>query len=248
MANERYINADEIEVRPCEVTDKSVRLLLYQDARRVLRIMDETYGPTNWQREYYPVNGLLFCKIGVRDDKGEWIWKADTGSSGGIEGEKSLASDAFKRAAVTWGIGRELYTAPRIVVDLNEKDYFNGKLCQNFHVGTIDVRNGTITKLTICDKWGKTRFNYEGTEKENNTITSENRPQKRAEGKIQMSNQDKLDVWYSDLKTDNSVDVSRLDGFYNFYSKSSKENPSISVADSMKFFDPQKRWEAWLNR
>ena len=248
MCSERYINADEIEVRPCEVTEKSVRLLLYQDARRVLRIMDETYGPFNWQREYYPVNGLLFCRIGVKDESGDWIWKADTGSSGGIEEEKSLASDAFKRAAVTWGIGRELYTAPRIIVELNDKDFYNGKLCQSFNVDTIEFSNGSITKLTIKDKWGKTRYDFEETKKERTPSTSENKSQDRAEGKKQVSNKDKLGVFYTDLISNNNVDKSRLDDFFNFYSKPSKENPSISIADSMKYFDPQKRWEAWLNK
>ena len=35
-------------------------------------------------------------------------------STGNLKGPKATASDALKRAAVLWGIGRELYTAPQI--------------------------------------------------------------------------------------------------------------------------------------
>ena len=162
MSCESYIRANEIEVRPSKITDKTAHLLLYQDARRVQNVLDDKYGPLEWQREYYEANSMLFCRIGVRNgETGEWIWKSDTGSSGGVEEEKSLASDAFKRAAVSWGIGRELYTVPNIQVDLNPKDFYNDEFKQSFKVKDISIENGLIMSLTIVDKWGNTRFTYD---------------------------------------------------------------------------------------
>lgn len=43
------------------------------------------------------------------DEESEWVWKWDTGSESNVEKEKGQVSDAFKRAAVKWGIGRFLY-------------------------------------------------------------------------------------------------------------------------------------------
>jgi hypothetical protein len=50
----------------------------------------------------------------------EFVYKSDTGSAGDIEAEKSVVSDAFKRAAVKWGIGRFLYDLEIKWVDINE--------------------------------------------------------------------------------------------------------------------------------
>jgi hypothetical protein len=40
---------------------------------------------------------------------GAWIWKADGAGATDVEGEKGMLSDALKRAAVRWGVGRYLY-------------------------------------------------------------------------------------------------------------------------------------------
>ena len=155
----RYLRPDEVEIRPAEVRNNKTTLLLYQDARCAMNILDETVGSLGWQKEYYEAKGLLMCKIGIFSD-GAWLWKSDTGSESNIEADKGLASDAFKRAAVSWGIARELYTAPRVVVQLGESDLYNGKLAQTFSVKEMDVENGTITKLVITDRRGVERFRW----------------------------------------------------------------------------------------
>jgi hypothetical protein len=48
------------------------------------------------------------CEIGIKCGD-EWVWKADGAGDSDIEAEKGALSDAFKRAAVRWGIGRYLY-------------------------------------------------------------------------------------------------------------------------------------------
>lgn len=66
-------------------------------------------GPDKWQSIFYEENGLLFCKVGILCNENIWIWKSDTGSESNVEKDKGHVSDAFKRACVSWGIGRFLY-------------------------------------------------------------------------------------------------------------------------------------------
>lgn len=111
----RNLEADEIEVRVSEAREAGVTLLLYKNARCDMAILDEVAGPMGWQREHYECKGNLFCRVGLRDGD-QWVWKADAGSPSNFEAQKGEASDSFKRACTNWGIGRELYTAPRIWV------------------------------------------------------------------------------------------------------------------------------------
>lgn len=111
----RTLRADEIECRVKSITPRGAILLLYKDARCDQRILDETFGPMNWQRRHLRDNAN--CIISIWDEaKKQWIEKEDTGTESNTEKEKGLASDSFKRAAFCWGIGRELYTAPSIFI------------------------------------------------------------------------------------------------------------------------------------
>lgn len=82
--------------------------LAYIDARDVMQRLDDVVGPDGWQCRYPHANGKTVCEIGIRVRE-EWIWKADGAGDTDIEAEKGALSDAFKRAAVRWGIGRYLY-------------------------------------------------------------------------------------------------------------------------------------------
>lgn len=91
--------------------------LAYIDARDVMDRLDEVCGPENWQCRYPHANGKTVCEIGIRIN-GEWIWKADGAGDTDFEAEKGALSDAFKRAAVRWGIGRYLYDLEAPWVDI----------------------------------------------------------------------------------------------------------------------------------
>lgn len=80
----------------------------YIDARDVMALLDDACGPENWQSDFKEVKGRMYGGVALRcgDD---WVWKWDCGTESETEGEKGEASDAFKRAAVKWGIGRFLY-------------------------------------------------------------------------------------------------------------------------------------------
>ncbi|MDE2098355.1 MAG: DNA repair protein Rad52 [Patescibacteria group bacterium] len=83
--------------------------LAYLDARSVMHRLDDAIGPQHWQCRY-PFAGC--CEIGLFVDPLGWIWKANGAGVTEVEAEKGQFSDAFKRAAVLWGIGRYLYDLP----------------------------------------------------------------------------------------------------------------------------------------
>lgn len=163
----KALEAEDIEVRVQQVTEKGCSLLLYKNARTDAKILDEVVGQENWDCEYSEVNGYLFCTVGIRCklDNGElsWVRKSDTGTASNMEPEKGHASDAFKRACTKWGIGRELYTAPFIWVPKEAlKKHFeaNGKWKCNdrFSVQSVSVADGRITELAIANGNGETVY------------------------------------------------------------------------------------------
>lgn len=79
--------------------------------------LDDVCGPAGWQCRYPHANGKTVCEIGIKVD-GEWLWKADGAGDTDYEAEKGAMSDAFKRAAVRWGIGRYLYDLGNIWVGI----------------------------------------------------------------------------------------------------------------------------------
>ena len=119
-AKKRLLKAEEIECRVGQVKKDGSKysVLLYKTSRTDMDILDEVFGSENWKSTHYEVKGKDFCMIEVRipreDGFYDWVGKSDCGSESNIEAEKGEASDAFKRAGFQWGIGRELYSAPKI--------------------------------------------------------------------------------------------------------------------------------------
>lgn len=118
MRTFRLLNESEIECRISEIAKngKYLKLLLYKTVRTDAALLDETFGPMNWQNAYREIDGKMYCGISVRSESGEWIWKWNVGTESFTEAEKGQASDAMKRAGFVWGIGAELYSAPELKV------------------------------------------------------------------------------------------------------------------------------------
>ena len=142
----RNLTKDEIEVR----VGGGKSLLLYKTARVDATILDETVGPDRWQKKFYQVKNTMICSLGILTENG-WVWKDDAGDDDyTMEKVKAEASDSFKRAAFAWGIGRNLYTAPKIKIP----EQFSNS--QFFDVEEIDYdKNGRISKLVISTNFGK---------------------------------------------------------------------------------------------
>lgn len=121
---------DQIDWRIGSTTkDKTKGMALaYIDSRAVMHRLDEVCGPF-WQCDYVPMpNGTYCCRIGIKIGD-EWLWRAN-GAINYPESDKGDAkemaakgsySDAFKRAAVLWGIGQYLYDIDSPWVDIVPK-------------------------------------------------------------------------------------------------------------------------------
>jgi hypothetical protein len=85
----------------------------YITARTAMNRLDEVLGPANWWDEYIPIENAVICKMTVRLPDGTTLTKSDAGgfttTADTSDYEKSGFSDAFKRAAVKFGVGRYLY-------------------------------------------------------------------------------------------------------------------------------------------
>ena len=174
MEEIRLLSKEDIEVRVAQTLAGNnkvrVNLLLYKNARVDMKIMDELFTPMGWKRTHKLIGDRLYCCVEVYNpETKEWICKEDVGVESNTEAEKGQASDSFKRACVNWGIGRELYTAPKITIELNENEYTKDqnsriKVWAYFSVKSIgyDSKTRTITSLKIQDKFGNVRFSMGG--------------------------------------------------------------------------------------
>lgn len=168
------LTKDDIEVKVKQVTEKGAVALLYKTARVDMAILDEVFGSENWTDDYKEIKGNLYCGIGTRQDATQaFVWKWDCGIESREDEEgnqkKGEASDAFKRAGFKWGIGRELYTAPFIFLNVETKESgFDGKKktyeLQNryakFEVTEVEYEDRKISKIIIADEKGNVVFSY----------------------------------------------------------------------------------------
>tara|TARA_R110000744_G_scaffold5110_3_gene17974 strand:+ start:3870 stop:4451 length:582 start_codon:yes stop_codon:yes gene_type:complete len=138
----------------------------YIDARDVQDILDYVAGGANWQVKYEEHKGNLFASIGILLESG-WVWKSDCGTESQVEKQKGEASDAFKRAAVMWGVGRFLYSLEIIkikeVIKAGNKYHpaHNGQRIWNINEHCNKIHNSKKVKrkeaLTI-DKFEKAKL------------------------------------------------------------------------------------------
>lgn len=121
---------------------KFVTCVAYIDARLVAERLDEaTQGM--WRDEYTEVSGLLMCTISIWNGE-QWISRSDTGVEPPDNGQgvgvlhKGHTSDAFKRAAVKFGVGRSLYELPLIKFQQDSGNiYYNGKALKDYEVPAV---------------------------------------------------------------------------------------------------------------
>lgn len=126
-----------LRAKPQVVKPGRALAVTFITARDVQHRLDDVVGVENWQDEYtilqYAGAGKdlvvqVKCKLSICIN-GKWVAKEDVGSEGdvGDDGDKlkGAFSDALKRAAVKFGIGRYLYFLPPMWCDYdNEKREF----------------------------------------------------------------------------------------------------------------------------
>jgi hypothetical protein len=89
------------------------RQLHYVTARTVMNRLDDVLGPENWWDDFVPLEHSVICRLTIRLPDGTILTKSDAGGYAGMadpgDDDKSGFADAFKRAAVKFGVGRYLY-------------------------------------------------------------------------------------------------------------------------------------------
>lgn len=128
----------------------------YLDARAIADRLDAVVGQNRWKDEYMPWHNYVtkkdqkfaqLCTIYIYDDElKEWIGKTDGAEDSDIEPIKGGLSDAFKRAAVRWNIGRYLYRLEPVWVTIEPRgdSYI---IAKNEYVRLNKIYNNAIVKL-----------------------------------------------------------------------------------------------------
>ena len=97
----------------------------YIDARQVMNRLDEVCQH-GWGVWYHEIAGFIFADITVYDENGTRFTRSDCGNrivedkndNMYEQAGKSSASDALKRAAVAWGVGRFIYDTAPVTVNV----------------------------------------------------------------------------------------------------------------------------------
>ncbi len=132
--------------------------LVYIDARTAHEELDSEFGVGGWEFTWetlplhdWAVKGTLKCKVGdkwvTREDVGYPQEEKRKGDLNGSEALKDAVSDALKRCAVTFGIGRILYSAPKLFT-------FNVKLNKGGKVSGF-TKEGEEELDSKIDTWYK---------------------------------------------------------------------------------------------
>ncbi|PEU18139.1 MULTISPECIES: Rad52/Rad22 family DNA repair protein [unclassified Bacillus (in: firmicutes)] len=113
---------DEISWRVVNVFDyrgaKRGFIAPFVSSRTIQDRLDEVFGIDAWQVSYERWSEkAVKCRLSVLID-GKWIYKEDGSEETDFNAVKGGFSSSFKRAAVLFGIGRYLYNAENVIVDL----------------------------------------------------------------------------------------------------------------------------------
>ena len=120
---------EEIEWRVLHVSKKKpcAQVAAYVDSRAIQNRLDKVLGRENWQNRFVTVSGngeqptAHICELSIYyPDRQEWITKSDGAGCTDIEPVKGGLSNAFKRAASMWNIGRYLYGLKDIWAEIDE--------------------------------------------------------------------------------------------------------------------------------
>jgi hypothetical protein len=111
----------EVRFKPAVISGNRALALAYVDARVIQDRLDQVLGPEGWQDDYECLpDGSVVCRLRLRLGD-EWVTKVDVGGPSdqpdGGDRLKAAFSDALKRAAVKFGVGRYLYRLPARWVD-----------------------------------------------------------------------------------------------------------------------------------
>jgi len=143
------ILAEEIEWKVQSYTkDKSKTIIVpYVTARCVMDRFDAQFGSMGWQTAFREINEGFICNLSVATDVG-WISKEDGANKTKIEPVKGGISDALKRAAHQFGLGRSLYSYPKVMLK-GEHKYISYETMQRLNKMVALINNGEFKQKGV---------------------------------------------------------------------------------------------------
>jgi hypothetical protein len=121
------IQPNEVEWRVItKPKDGRITVAPYIDSRCVMKRLDQQFGPLSWNTMVHIDGDNLTLMLQVSQD-GKECTKTDgvklqpSSDNDQIDPVKSAISDALKRVAVQFGLGRDLYEYPLIQVQSNDR-------------------------------------------------------------------------------------------------------------------------------
>jgi hypothetical protein len=114
------IQPNEIEWRVASSKGDNLWVVPYIDARCVQERFDAAFGWQNWDSLLKPLEKGFLCTIQVSVG-GVITTKTDAAGFTNIEAIKGAASDSYKRCAVQFGLGRDLYAYPKVAIKSTDK-------------------------------------------------------------------------------------------------------------------------------
>lgn len=136
----------EWKVQSKTKTGKTV-MVPYMDARAVYDRLDLSFGPHNWKSEIREAKEGMICRITIKTPEGE-TYREDGSEPSNYEAFKGAISGAIKRAAHQFGIGRELYSYPKVFVHGDVK-FIDKELLGQLHNITTAFLNGTTKDVYV---------------------------------------------------------------------------------------------------
>ncbi|GAB3567179.1 hypothetical protein GCM10027578_17540 [Spirosoma luteolum] len=117
------LTAHEVEWRVQSQTKDGQKIIVvpYITNRCVMQRFDEQFGWAGWQNEIKEIEGGFLCTITAILPGGEIVKKTDGASRTAVEPVKGGISDAMKRCAVQFGLGRGLYDFPKVLIQTTDK-------------------------------------------------------------------------------------------------------------------------------
>ncbi len=114
-----YPNEIEWRIGATSADKKSGIALPYITNRAIMNRLDDIFGICGWKNEFIITEKSKICGLSLFINA-EWITKYDGADDTNIEATKGGISNAMKRAAVQWGIGRYLYKLPTMWVPIEQ--------------------------------------------------------------------------------------------------------------------------------
>ena len=117
------LTTHEIEWRVQSQTKDGQKIIVvpYINNRSVMQRLDDQFGWAGWQNEIKEIEGGFLCTITAVLPTGEIVKKTDGASRTTVEPVKGGISDAMKRCAVHFGLGRALYDFPKVFIETTDK-------------------------------------------------------------------------------------------------------------------------------